>query len=281
MGQKIRIEDVLYRHAAVENAAVAVSSGAIKAFVVPKDAYMEVLGSESRISVALSRWRKVFDLSQYTKEAASAPLGLNTSGWNSSYTRQPLPSAQMRDWLESSVRDILYYSPTSILRDRMWHGNVVDEHCPPLCHRYVACDFSSAVLTRLRNQLLNLPGSAARVEVLERTADNFDNLEPRSFDTVIVNSVIQYFPDTAYLTKVIEKAVNILEDGGRVVIGDVLSLPLLPLFASSVVLFQAGGEMNFRELRERVRRRIEMDPQLIISPAYFLFLESNLANIER
>jgi len=40
------------------------------------------------------------------KEAASAELGINIAGWNSSYTRQPIPAHEMREWLDNTVAEI-------------------------------------------------------------------------------------------------------------------------------------------------------------------------------
>src|SRR3989442_7924392 len=41
---------------------------------------------------------------------------------------------------------------------------------------------------------------------LFRSADDFRGIEPGSFDTVVLNSVVQYFPDGAYLERVLERS---------------------------------------------------------------------------
>jgi hypothetical protein len=116
---------------------------------------------------------------------------------------------------------------------------------------------------------------------MERRADNLDGLDKDIFDTVVLSSVVQFFPNVAYLTKVLEDAINLVTPGGYVYVGDVRSLPLLQAFASSVELYQAADEMSAGELRDRIRRRLEREPELVLSPAYFLFLQQKIPRISR
>jgi SAM-dependent methyltransferase len=267
------IEDALREHAGVREAAVVHDGrGGLLAFVVPDDAYLdEVLGRGIAAATILGKWRKVSDLSQLTKEAASAPVGFNTIGWNSSYTRQPIPAEAIQEWVETTVADILQLAPKAMYEIGCGTGMLL-MRIAPHCDRYVAVDFSPVVLDRVRKQLRAVPSAAERVEVRERRADNFDNIAENSFDTLVLNSVVQYFPNSAYLTKVLENAIKVVKPPGHVYIGDIRSLPLLPAFSCSVELFQAADEIGAEELRDRIRRRIEREAELVLSPAYFLSL---------
>jgi ubiquinone/menaquinone biosynthesis C-methylase UbiE len=279
--QQAMIENVLHTHLGVREAAVVYDHDDLVAFVVPDDAFVDdVLGRANTGSTVLGKWRKVFDLSQLTKDAASASVGFNTTGWNSSYTRGTIPASEMREWVENTVSDILQLRPKTVCEIGCGTGMLVMQ-IAPRCDRYVAVDFSPAVLDRLREQLQTVPAVAARVEVIERRADHLDGLDEDLFDTLVLSSVVQFFPNIAYLTKVLEKAVNIVRPGGYVYVGDVRSLQLLEAFASSVELFQAVDGMNAGELRERIRRRIEREPELVISPAYFLSLQHQFPRISR
>ena len=42
----------------------------------------------------------------------------------------------------------------------------------------------------------------------------------KSFDTVIINSVVQYFPSLEYLTKVLDGAIKATKPGGAIFVGD-------------------------------------------------------------
>ena|ERR1035437_1676487 len=261
--REIQIENVLRAHPGVRAAAVVRDEGnTIRVFVVPDDEYMDdILGRTITGSTVVGKWRKAYDLSQLTKEAASAPAGFNTIGWNSSYTRQPIPREEIREWVEATVADILRLAPKRVYEVGCGTGMLL-MRIAPHCDRYVAVDFSPAVLARLNEQLMTIPALAERVQVMERRADNFSGLDRDSFDTVVLSSVVQYFPNSAYLTRVLEDAVNVVRPGGHVYVGDIRSLPLLPAFASSVELFQAADEMSAEELRDRIRRRLQREQEL-------------------
>jgi|ERR1019366_2728545 SAM-dependent methyltransferase len=278
--REIQIENVLRAHPGVRAAAVVRDEGnTIRVFVVPDDEYMDdILGRTITGSTVVGKWRKAYDLSQLTKEAASAPAGFNTIGWNSSYTRQPIPREEIREWVEATVADILRLAPKRVYEVGCGTGMLL-MRIAPHCDRYVAVDFSPAVLARLNEQLMTIPALAERVQVMERRADNFSGLDRDSFDTVVLSSVVQYFPNSAYLTRVLEDAVNVVRPGGHVYVGDIRSLPLLPAFASSVELFQAADEMSAEELRDRIRRRLQREQELVLSPAFFLALQRRFPKI--
>ena len=276
------IEQLLREHPGVEDSAAFqdVRDGWV-AFVVPNNAYLDnISGRGDAGSTVLNKWRKTFDLSQLVKAAVDAPVGFNTLGWNSSYTRQPIPPDEIREWVEATVGEILELEPKAVYEIGCGTGMLL-MRIAPRCDRYVAVDFSPVVLSRLREQLQMIPDLAERVEVKERKADNFADLDSNSFDTVVINSVAQYFPNVAYLTKVLEGAVNIVKPGGHVYVGDNRSLPLLPAFASSVELFQVADEITSQELRDQIHRRIEREQELVLSPAYFLSLRNRFPKISR
>jgi ubiquinone/menaquinone biosynthesis C-methylase UbiE len=251
------------------------------AVVVPDDTYMDdVLGRGRAQAKAISRWQKTYDLTYLTKTAAPVPIGFDTVSWDSSYTRVAISSDEMHEWVDTTVDAILQLQPKSVYEIGCGTGMLLAKVAPS-CNKYVASDFSHEVLDRLREQLATLPALEECVELLERRADNFDGFADDSFDAVIINSVAQYFPSVAYLTRVLEHAVRVVKQGGQVFIGDVRSLPLHSAFACSVELFQADDGLSIGELRDRVKRRKLRDPELVLSPAYFLSLQNQLPNISR
>ncbi|MGB7133670.1 MAG: class I SAM-dependent methyltransferase, partial [Acidobacteriaceae bacterium] len=272
-------EQALLRHPGVSAATVFTHGDRLLALVVPAEAWLdESLDRRAAAAAALRKWQKTYDLNQSSKAAAAAPPGFNTIGWDSSYTRGPLPVDDMREWVRTSVDSILRLGAHSIYEIGCGTGMLL-LRIAPLCERYVAVDFSHEVLARVREQLQSMPAVAARVELMERPADNFAGLEPRSFDAVVINSAVQYFPNAEYLAQVLENAIGLVGDGGHVFIGDVRSLPLLPAFAASVELFQAADDLPMEELRGRLRRRLRHAPELVLSPAWFLALGHRLARV--
>jgi ubiquinone/menaquinone biosynthesis C-methylase UbiE len=276
------IETALLAHSAVrEVVLIDDPSSGIVAYIVPSDTYMdEVLGRAAAGSALVGKWRKTFDLSQLNKSAVAMPVGFNTEGWNSSYTRGPIPLDEMKEWVENTVGNILRLKPQTVCEIGCGTGMLV-LRIAPHCDRYVAVDQSSAVLGRLRDQLLAVPKVAERVEVVESQAAQLAGFSQDTFDTVVLSSVVQFFPNVGYLTRVLENAINLVKPGGHIYIGDVRSLPLFQLFATSVELFQAADSLTAAELRDRIRRRIDREPELVLSPAYFLSLPRKFPKVSR
>ena len=107
---------------------------------------------------------------------------------------------------------------------------------------------------------------APPVTLRKQMADDFSGIEPQSFDVVVLNSIVQYFPDVDYLLAVLQGAVRSLRPGGAVFVGDVRSLPLLEAFHASVELSRAADEMPLSELRQRVERQMTQANELRLSP---------------
>src|SRR6185369_11787289 len=154
--------------------------------------------------------------------------------WNSSYTGEPIPAEEMREWADDAVERILSLEPKRALEIGCGTGLLLFK-LAPYCESYVGTDFSPAALSYVRQHLAN----DDKVVLLERRADDFRDIEPNSFDAVILNSVVQYFPSVVYLLRVLEGAVRATCSEGSVFVGDVRSLPLLEAFHTSVELAKA------------------------------------------
>jgi SAM-dependent methyltransferase len=264
-----------------EAAVIQMSGNHVAAFVVPDSKFIDNdLGRAAAGSAIVGKWRKIFDLSQLSKQANSASVGFNTMGWDSSYTRGAIPDEEMHEWVENTVGDILRLKPRFLCEIGCGTGMLV-MRVAPHCERYVAVDQSPAVLGRLREQLRTAPDVAARVEVVESQAAQLDRFSENTFDTLVLSSVVQFFPNVDYLSKVLENAINIVRPGGHVYVGDVRSLPLFRLFATSVELFQSADQLSAAELRERIRRRVDREPELVLSPAFFLSLPRRFPKVSR
>jgi ubiquinone/menaquinone biosynthesis C-methylase UbiE len=177
----------------------------------------------------------------------------------------------MRDYVETTVAEILSLGPAEVLEIGCGTGLLL-LRIAPACKRYVGVDFSALSLKSLRKQMEEQGGDWPQVTLIEQTADNAAGLEENSFDTVIINSVVQYFPDVEYLQKVLHEAVRVVKPGGAIFMGDVRGLPLLEAFAVSVELCRAPSAMPLEELRQRARRRATQQEELVVSPAFFLAL---------
>ncbi|HEX8559852.1 MAG TPA: amino acid adenylation domain-containing protein [Pyrinomonadaceae bacterium] len=282
------VEAALSRAGGVRRAAVVAREGAagdrrLVAYVEPEPLDESVAAGPSGSALEaeqLAQWRTVHDDEIFNQPDGAEDPAFNISGWNSSYTGEPIPAEQMREWVDDAVERVLSRRPRRVLEIGCGTGLLLFRIAPH-CARYVGTDFSPAALKHVREQL-ERPGRALpQVTLSERHADDFGGLEAASFDAVIINSVAQYFPSVDYLARVLRGAVERVAPGGFVFVGDVRSLPLLGAFHSSVELHKAEAGLAVERLRRRVRRRVEQEEELVIAPAFFTALAGRLPNVAR
>ncbi|WP_413806066.1 amino acid adenylation domain-containing protein [Streptomyces sp. OE57] len=199
-------------------------------------------------------------------------------GWDSSYDGRPIPLDEMREWLTATVDRISALAPRRVLEIGVGTGLLL-RRLAPRCDSYRATDFSSAVIDVLRDQLDRDPELAARVELSSQPADVFTGLPTGHFDTVIINSVIQYFPGIDYLVSVISGAMRLLTPGGSLFLGDIRNLRLLRCFATAAGLNRFGGELSDTDLRKAIEQTISLERELLIDPAFFSALQATVPDI--
>jgi len=268
------VETVLAEHPGVEAAVVVPSQEKgetrLVAYVVPRRRSSEAALWEAE---HIARWRALYD-ETYGRTPEQHDSSFNITGWNSSYTGGPIDAGEMREWRDRTVERILGLSPRRVLEIGCGTGLLLTQ-IAPRCQRYVATDFSRVSLGLVRRAVWSQE-ALAHVELLERGADDFADLAPGSFDTVILNSVVQYFPDAAYLERVLEGAVGMLTEGGRVFLGDVRDLRLQRAFAASVALQRAPEGEAPAEIRERAERVFAGEEELLVHPEFFAAFAARL-----
>src|SRR5262249_22006402 len=100
-----------------------------------------------------------------------------------------------------------------------------------------------------------------------------------SVDLVILNSVIQYFPDLEYLRTVLELAAITAAAGGHIFIGDVRHLGLLPAFHCSTQLAKAPAEASAEWLKPKASPAVEQERELVVDPRFFLALSKSIPRV--
>ena len=273
------IEVALRQHTDVQDAVVLVRED------VPGDrlivAYTVLRGEDHLLEASslpgeqMLYWQQAFD-ETYREPAPNQEPTLNLAGWNSSYTGLPIPTAEMREWVEQTVDQLLSLRPSRVLEIGCGTGLLL-LRIAPYCTTYIGTDFSSQGLAYLQPQVQALP----QVSLREQRADDFTDLPEASFDTVILNSVIQYFPTIEYLLEVLEGAMRLLKPGGVIFIGDVRNLALLETFHASVELHGVPDSMPVAHLQQRVQQRLARESELVVDPAFFSTLTRRFSRIRQ
>ncbi|HEY0216965.1 MAG TPA: phosphopantetheine-binding protein, partial [Cellulomonas sp.] len=123
--------------------------------------------------------------------------------------------------------------------------------------------------------------ASGRLALVQAAADGLDALPPGQFDVVLLNSVVQYFPDERYLRRVVEQAVRRVRPGGRLVVGDVRSLPLHAAHEALVEVLGARPDRRAAQAADRVRARCGSDEELLVAPQLFTSLVGEIDQVRR
>ena len=196
---------------------------------------------------------------------------LTLVGWNSTYTGQPIPAGEMREWVDATVDRIRALSPRRVIEIGCGTGLLLFRLAPD-CEQYLATDFSEPALRQVA-AAVRQRSELQHVELRRAAADELCVIEERDCDTVVINSVVQYFPSIEYLRRVLLGAIGKVRPGGSVFLGDVRFLPLLLAYHASVEVANASATLSAAQLAERVMQRISQEQELAIDPAFFLALQ--------
>jgi amino acid adenylation domain-containing protein len=264
------IEAVIKHHPEVRDALVIVrqetkEDARIEAYIVPKN---QILDSETLIREQTEEWQYTFNDTYHLTETETNE-SFNIIGWNSSYDNQPIPAEEMRQWLNNTLTRIQALKPQRVLEIGCGTGmillNIADQ-----VESYWGTDFSQAAIIRLTNILQNR--SWNHINLLTREATDFSEIPENYFDTIVINSVAQYFPSIEYLQQVITGALRILTPGGSLFIGDNRNLSLLNYFHASVAYFQADENTDREIFKTQVKRIDKTENELVIDPLFFVNL---------
>ncbi|MDN3260663.1 amino acid adenylation domain-containing protein [Streptomyces sp. CSDS2] len=270
------IENVLTDHPAIGQAAVVAHhdpSGSTRliAYIVPDTD--GPTGEEERDQIG--EWRDLYD-SLYS--APGSALGEDFSGWNSSYDGEPIPLPEMREWRAATLERIRALQPGRVLEIGVGTGLLLSGLAPE-CEEYWGTDFSPVVVEELRRHVDAVPELARRVRLRVQAAHEHGELPQGHFDTIVLNSVAQYFPNGGYLTQVVEQAFRLLAPGGALFLGDLRNPRLLRTFASGVQTARAEDPGDTAAIRRAVEQSLVLEKELLVDPEYFSALAHHVPDL--
>lgn len=174
-------------------------------------------------------------------------------GWRSSKDNKRINEEDMREWVADTINKIKLLNPRQVLEIGCGTG-LLAKDLIKISQSYTGCDFSEEIINRLSQTYPN-----ATFYHLE--ANNINKIKA-SFDTIIINSVVQYFPNMTYLSKVLELAENLLTSDGCIYVGDIRDFRLLELFHFSHL-------RRFTKTKALLLAKVTEEKELLISPSFF------------
>ncbi|GCE60718.1 non-ribosomal peptide synthetase [Microcystis aeruginosa] len=239
-----------------------------------KDSETEYLQGEQ-----VEMWQEVFNRAYFQPQTPEKDFTLNLAGWNDSYTGEPIPQNLMEEWRDKTVEQILELAPKRVWEIGCGTGMLLFKIAPH-CQTFFGTDFSTKALQYVQENL-TLQNLEKKVTLKQSSANQFEGITPQSYDLVILNSVIQYFPSVDYLLGVLDGVINSIETGGKILIGDVRNLKLLEAFHTAVEFYRADDDLSIKELRQRIRNGLRTEEELLIDPDFFIFLKQKYPRISQ
>ncbi|GGV45132.1 hypothetical protein GCM10010277_35720 [Streptomyces longisporoflavus] len=272
------IETALTAHARVREAALLTrrtdDGTRTVAYVVPEPAADTGRAGWGAGDV-LESWQNVFD---DTYEGADEPDGDGeNSGWVDSFTGEAIPAQGMAEWAEESVRRVLALQPRRVLEIGAGTGIIMRRLLAgaPVEH-YVATDFSARSVDLLDQRAAELtadvPDTGVRVTVCQADALRAPQVVDEMYDTVVINSVAQYFPSLYYFEEVVRRAAAVVRPGGHILLGDLRNARLAEAFAAlkAARSAPAAGVVGQAAVTAEEARQAELaaDGELSLDPAW-------------
>ncbi|MDQ5920713.1 MAG: hypothetical protein QG673_769 [Pseudomonadota bacterium] len=218
-------------------------------------------------SKLINDWKNIYNAT-YT-QLNTNDYKNNFIGWNSSYTGQAITHAEMCEWRDNTIDRLFKLNPRRILEIGSGSGLLLFQLIDN-CEYYYAFDFSTNAV-QYTQKVINSLGYADKFKASASSAANipFEELTG-TYDTVILNSIIQCFPSLHHLEELLIKIIENIDIAGKIFIGDVRDFRLLECFAYSVLNFKN----NFVDISDIEYFKIK-EKELLVSPEYFLYLKNN------
>ncbi|WP_052573099.1 hybrid non-ribosomal peptide synthetase/type I polyketide synthase [Haloferula sp. BvORR071] len=251
------IETHLEQHPAVAQAVAHVNDGRLIA-------YVKTGANGGNGSDGTAIWRDQWDLLYKSAIDQSGSDRLDRldsviAGWAGATDID----AQVGEWIDATAARLRKYGPRRIYEIGCGTGQILSRFASET-EVYWASDISEVAIEALRK---NWPHP--HLKFFHRPADEFTDIPAQYFDTVVINSVAQYFPDANYLAKVLQGAAKCLRPGGRIFLGDIQSNALLAAHHAEILRERSPDGTTCRQLREKVAQRLARETELSLDPAWF------------
>jgi amino acid adenylation domain-containing protein/non-ribosomal peptide synthase protein (TIGR01720 family) len=248
------------------------SSGAkslIAYFVPNRD---EIKANEEDLCKArISTWKELYNI-EYTNTGPE-PQEFDINGWKDSFTNKLIPAVEMEEWLADTIEIIMEGKPKRVFEIGCGTG-LLFYRIADKVEQYTGTDFCAASINKIQQKLNKNERQYCKTKFSADAAHEIAVNKDEVFDTVILNSVVQYFSGERYLLDVLDRSISILNGSGRIIIGDVRDNRLLKLFKSKLLLskLQDGTSVNDFEWTRDLETANE--EELCISPEFFYNLKS-------
>ena len=260
------IETLLEEHPAIEKAVATVHDGRLVAYLTSN--------TSPQIGDGTAIWQDQWDMlySSAIEQSGSEKLDRLDSviaGWAGVENLDD----QVSEWIDTTVKRIQRYDGKRLFEIGCGTGQILSRLAPD-AETYWGADISKVAIDALQKH-----HPLSQLNLLHRPADDFSGVPEQHFDTVIINSVAQYFPNADYLATVLQNAADCVKPGGRIFLGDIQSHALLPVHHAEAFQKRAMPEMTAGQLKAKLEARLASESELSVDPAWFTLLREQVPAI--
>jgi amino acid adenylation domain-containing protein len=225
------------------------------------------------------RWNAIYDLGIQSEQRQSNPSGENLDKLIlKQISNSDVYDDQADEWIMESAKRIRSIGASRILEIGCGGGQFITELAADV-EQYFATDYSEVAISYINEKLGVEPEKWKHVSAIVAEASDFSKISRIVPNLVLINSVIQYFPNAKYLLDVITQAADRISKG-CIFIGDVQGQATLRMHHGSEQLVHSEDRLTIGEFNERVDRRIAIEDELLVDPAFFYYVRSQIPQID-
>ena len=241
-------------------------------YYVPERSAVKARESELQLQRVAS-WKELYEVEYgQTEKDENIDPEFNIIGWNDSFSGDPIPADQMKMWLDDIVSDVLIDKPARVLEIGCGTGLIYYQLAGKV-EKYIGCDLSKSSINQIRDQIDKGQREYGETQLFTAPAHEVNLDKGEQVDTILLNSMVQYFPGEDYIDSVIEKCMQLLNGEGRIIIGDVRDNRLLELFKARLRLQKLQDSIPVKEFKWGIEQDLIKEEELCFSPAYFYRLK--------
>ncbi|KAK1250213.1 hypothetical protein MKX08_010216 [Trichoderma sp. CBMAI-0020] len=224
-------------------------------------------------------WNDFFESNTYADidTIDQSAIGNDFKGWTSMYDGNEIDKTEMHEWLDDTMRTLLDgQAPGHVLEIGTGSGMILFNLGAGL-QRYVGLEPSKSAATFVTKVIESIPALDGRANVHVGSATDIGQLDGFYPELVVLNSVVQYFPSSAYLEQLVDTLVR--KPGvQRIFFGDIRSLATNKHFLAARALHALGNKSTKGAVRQKMAEMEEREEELLVDPAFFTMLEKRHPN---
>ena len=227
----------------------------------------------------VASWKELYEVEYgQTENDENIDPEFNVIGWNDSFTGGVIPAGEMKEWLNDIVEVVLADNPGNVLEVGCGTGLIYYQLAGKV-KKYIGCDLSRSSINQIKQHISKGLRDYGETELFTAPAHEVAVQPGQQVDTILLNSMVQYFPGEDYMNLVLEKCMNILNGQGRIIIGDVRDNRLLDLFKARLRMQKLQDAVSVKEFNWGLGQDIIKEEELCFDPAYFYNLKNKYPEI--